>query len=870
MLEQYAWYNTDYLSGVMSLRKPQSDSLKILEDLFLAVNPQKNIDLSEALKTVHEKYPICTNFERDFVSLTFSLATGVGKTRLMGAFIAWLYTQQEIKNFFIVAPNMTIYEKLRREFGDPNHPKYVFKGLGCFVNPPNIVAGEDYRNKSLPLFDTEVTIFIFNIDKFNKEDSNMRHINEYLGKSFYERLTDIQDLVLIMDESHHYRAERGAAALNDLEPILGLELTATPKSTKGSKTELFKNVVYEYPLSKAIADGYVRTPYALTRTDINFYHFGEEQLDKLMIDDGIAAHERTKQKLAVYAANNNRPLVKPFMLVVCKDTDHASWVERYIKSDNFRSGAYRDKTIIVHSKQKGAESEENTRLLLNVERPDNPVEIVIHVNKLKEGWDVNNLYTIVPLRAAASDVLREQMVGRGLRLPYGERTGDRDVDSVVLTAHNNFEALMAEAQRGDSLFKAGNVIKAEEIVPEKSGVTQLKIEFPENEQDFENLGMDLTPEKKKLVVEIKKHIQQRAVQQLEPDIEAIQNELSNDPDLGDFYRENQGSLLAWINGVTERSYKQVQKKFIPIPKLKITSVGVDELKYQDFDLDLSVFFQKPVSNDLLSQSLTDPSDQKRISGSVINFSDYNPKAAIARELRNIPEIIYEEYTDLIVKLITQVCQHFQDRFGFDGMNNIVMLNKQPIAKMIFNQMIKHSVRNRGLVEEEIFDVNQSNLKYNYTFTEQVNLFDDNFSANIQSVSFTGIEKGVFADTKFDSRPELVLARLLERDADSKKWLRPAPAEFELYYNGYRRYEPDFVAQTDDCNYLIEVKGEDRLDDEDVLAKKKRAVTYCALATKWSEAHGYMPWKHLFIPSLAITNTSTFKYLSDQYVVNNVE
>lgn len=870
MLEQYAWYNTDYLSGVMSLRKPQSDSLKILEDLFLAVNPQKNIDLSEALKTVHEKYPICTNFERDFVSLTFSLATGVGKTRLMGAFIAWLYTQQEIKNFFIVAPNMTIYEKLRREFGDPNHPKYVFKGLGCFVNPPNIVAGEDYRNKSLPLFDTEVTIFIFNIDKFNKEDSNMRHINEYLGKSFYERLTDIQDLVLIMDESHHYRAERGAAALNDLEPILGLELTATPKSTKGSKTELFKNVVYEYPLSKAIADGYVRTPYALTRTDINFYHFGEEQLDKLMIDDGIAAHERTKQKLAVYAANNNRPLVKPFMLVVCKDTDHASWVERYIKSNDFRSGAYRDKTIIVHSKQKGAESEENTRLLLNVERPDNPVEIVIHVNKLKEGWDVNNLYTIVPLRAAASDVLREQMVGRGLRLPYGERTGDRDVDSVVLTAHNNFEALMTEAQRGDSLFKAGNVIKAEEIVPEKFGVTQLKIEFPENEQDFENLGMDLTPEKKKLVVEIKKHIQQRAVQQLEPDIEAIQNDLSNDPDLGDFYRENQGSLLAWINGVTERSYKQVQKKFIPIPKLKITSVGVDELKYQDFDLDLSVFFQKPVSNDVLFQSLTDPSDQKRISGSVINFSDYNPKAAIARELRNIPEIIYEEYTDLIVKLITQVCQHFQDRFGFDGMNNIVMMNKQPIAKMIFHQMIKHSVRNRGLVEEEIFDVNQSNLKYNYTFTEQVNLFDDNFSANIQSVSFTGIEKGVFADTKFDSRPELLLARLLERDADVKKWLRPAPAEFELYYKGRHTYEPDFVAQTDDCNYLIEVKGEDRLDDEDVLAKKKRAVTYCALATKWSEAHGYMPWKHLFIPSLAITNTSTFRFLSEQYVVNNVE
>ena len=76
------------------------------------------------------------------------------------------------------------------------------------------------------------------------------------------------------------------------------------------------------------------------------------------------------------------------------------------------------------------------RALLSVERTDNPIEIVIHVDKLKEGWDVNNLYTIIPLRTAASKVLREQMVGRGLRLPYGERVGDENLDSVTLTAHD--------------------------------------------------------------------------------------------------------------------------------------------------------------------------------------------------------------------------------------------------------------------------------------------------------------------------------------------------------------------------------------------------------------------------------------------------
>lgn len=169
--------------------------------------------------------------------------------------------------------------------------------------------------------------------------------------------------------------------------------------------------------------------------------------------------------------------VKPFMLVVCKDTHHAAQVEQFVKSDAFRGGSYRNKTLVIHSKQKGAESEENMRLLLDVESPDNPIEIVIHVNMLKEGWDVNNLYTIVPLRTAASKILREQMVGRGLRLPYGERTGDRNVDAVMLTAHDKFADILAEAQRGDSIFKAGNVIKAEEIVPEQVTYTQLALDL---------------------------------------------------------------------------------------------------------------------------------------------------------------------------------------------------------------------------------------------------------------------------------------------------------------------------------------------------------------------------------------------------------
>lgn len=72
--------------------------------------------------------------------------------------------------------------------------------------------------------------------------------------------------------------------------------------------------------------------------------------------------------------------------------------------------------------------------MLTLEDPSNRIEIVVHVNMLKEGWDVTNLYTIIPLRTAASTTLREQTLGRGLRLPYGKRTGSPKVDKLTIIA----------------------------------------------------------------------------------------------------------------------------------------------------------------------------------------------------------------------------------------------------------------------------------------------------------------------------------------------------------------------------------------------------------------------------------------------------
>jgi len=880
MSDLYPHYTTDYISGVMSLRRPQIESLKILEEITTSLTLRKGMNLKAALGAVHALYPICTDFERDFVSLAFALATGVGKTRLMGAFIAYLYTQHNIKNYFVVAPNTTIYEKLKKDLSDPGYHKYVFNGLGCFSNPPQIIADEDYREKPLLLFNSDIHIFVFNIDKFNKEDANMKKVSETIGDSFYRFLSNLEDLVLIMDESHHYRAAKGAQALNELHPLFGIELTATPLVPNGTKQTPFKNVVYEYPLSKAIEDGYTRTPFAVTRTNINFYNFGDVQLDKLMLLDGIACHENTRQKLEVYAANHNKQKVKPFMLIVCKDTEHATWVEQFVKSDAFHDGNYRNKTIIVHSKQKGSESDANTRLLLDVENPLNPVEIVIHVNMLKEGWDVNNLYTIVPLRTAASKILREQMVGRGLRLPYGERTGDKEVDAVMLTAHDKFQELLEEAQKGDSIFKAGNIIKAEELVPEKTTITQLTFE-PEQDEILEAAYIQTNIEKSdttdamfrkagELINEqVVKIIQDAPTHTVTPVhkeqiVENVKNQLSEDKDLADTYRENEMPVGLWIKEHTEKTHRAAQSKFIPIPRIKITDAGVEEYVFVDFDLDLSVFTHAPIDNEMIIQNLEDMYDRQRIKGATIDFEGYNPQKVILEELRKKPEIDYEKCSTLLYKLISQLYDHYQSKFGMNGVQNIVMMFKRDIATAIYNQMMQHFYCENGVFLEDVIGTRNYNLQQTYTYKERINLFDDRYSESIQSVLFEGIKKGVFNIAKFDSHPELVFARNIEVDNDVINWLRPRPQEFNITYNHGRNYIPDFVVETKDVIYLVEVKGEDRLNDPDVIAKKNRGVQYCEVASRWGNANNYKEWQYLFIPSMQIMPNSTFMQLAKQY------
>lgn len=452
----------------LSLREPLQQALDIVATITNEISLVKEANLPAELSKVQTLFPACKDFERSFPSLAFSIATGVGKTRLMGACIAYLYLEKGIRNFFVLAPNLTIYDKLIEDFGNPAYHKYVFNGISEFVhNRPIIITGDNYTQQGNLFGEHEIRINIFNISKFNSDNKGakkdgislaprIKRLSEYLGQSYWEYLSGLNDLVILMDEAHRYHADASKNAINELKPVLGLELTATPIDEKGN---YFKNVVYEYSLAQALTDGkYVKNPAIARRKNFNAKGIDEKQLEIIKLEDAISLHQDTKKELEVYALNENVKLVKPFILVVCRDIAHAKEVFELMNSDSFYDGEYKGKVLQIDSTTKRDEDIE--KQFLTLESPDNEIEIVIHVNMLKEGWDVTNLYTIVPLRAANASVLVEQTIGRGLRLPYdGKRTGVDKIDKLTIVAHENFDSIIEAAKNPNSVLNKISIIE---------------------------------------------------------------------------------------------------------------------------------------------------------------------------------------------------------------------------------------------------------------------------------------------------------------------------------------------------------------------------------------------------------------------------
>jgi type III restriction enzyme len=855
------------ISARLSLRPPQRKSLEILDRVTEILPPRKQADLAAALEIIRSEYPGVTDFERAFPSLCFAIATGVGKTRLMGAFIAYLYLAHGMRNFFVLAPNLTIYDKLIADF-TPGNRKYVFKGISEFaVVPPEIITGDNWesRGANLDLFGG-VAINIFNISKLNSEAKGgkqlkMRSFRETLGESYFGHLAGKPDLVLIMDESHRYRGDAGVRALDELKPVLGLEVTATPFVEKGTKgAQPFKNVVFDYPLARAIDDGFVKVPAVVTRKDFRASDHSADQMERLKIEDGLGLHEQVKVHLATYAAESGRERVKPFVLIIARDTTHAAELKKLVET--LYGGRYAGRVIQVDSSSK---DEEVTRALLDVERPDEPTEIVIHVNMLKEGWDVTNLYTIIPLRAANARTLVEQSIGRGLRLPYGQRTGVLEVDRLNIVAHDKFQEIVDDARRPDSPIRLQTLVLDPEAVrkPLTTVVSKPNYAPPDPQSpSYAREGATAYTPAERVVADIVVEELHRlsANRMLAPTsaalsaasvqaqvVYAVQTRMSAQPALPGI--ETGPDVKAIVAQVTQ----SLVNGMIDIPRIVVTPKGKVIAGFQPFTVDLAGVRPSSAADTLWVQNLNDGVGHQVVlsaeqtGGEEARLEDY-----LVRHLIDFKDIDYMTHADLLYDLAGQTVRHLKTYLPDDEVEPVLRQQGEALSRLIHSQMQAHYKEGADEGYEATVHRGWTELKpcaYTAAAGESPRDFrqappDLN---RIGTYLFGGFRRCLYPVQKFHSNPERILSVILDRDTE--RWFRPNNGQFQIRYrrgSDHPEYVPDFVAETASALVMLEVKASNQLSDPEVRSKAEAAREWARHATDYTTKNGGKPWHYVIL------------------------
>jgi type III restriction enzyme len=462
------------------------------------------------------------------------VATGGGKTKVMSLAIVWSYfhSMREpdsdlAQHFVLVAPNLTVYERLKDDFencsiftgdrADPLIPedwKQDFQmqvvlqeepggstttGAVYLTNIHRLYPSKDGNNDELT---PTSRIFGPEVKKAQALDTSV---------SLRERITSHPKLMVLNDEAHHLHDPELAwnRAIESLHKqslgrgnggiCMQLDFTATPKHNDGS---LFRHIVCDFPLGEAVDAGIVKVPVLGEAPEIPPKGF-----DFPNADARYSMHLKLGYQLYEQSFAEFHKVRKPILFVMTEDKDAANDIARYLDSDQFP--LLKGRVLNIHTRLKGTvktvtrfgrelkefvESEsgmkpEDLRALREMSREldakDSKFRCVVSVMMLREGWDVRNVTTIVPLRpySAKSGILPEQTLGRGLRRMFPSEP--EQPEKVVVVHHQAFRDLYESELQQEGLDIAVLPIRDvfKETVTifvdhENKSVEELEIEIP--------------------------------------------------------------------------------------------------------------------------------------------------------------------------------------------------------------------------------------------------------------------------------------------------------------------------------------------------------------------------------------------------------
>ncbi len=508
------WFKTNHLNG-FQYYFAQRESVESIIYLYEHENIRNP---SELLKYDSSGVLVDSMFEETWLRLVIKQATGTGKTKVLSLLMAWCYFHKEFnedselsQNFLLLAPNTIVLDRLKDDIDglsvfnkDPVLPPSGFGGRSWNFYPKvHIQDNIGSLSKSGNIFLTNIQRFVTRAEKIDDNSS----MDYFLGDKPVTKTTDnkilvrdivnnIDDIIVFNDEAHHIH-DKKLAWFKTIETInnslvqkgkklpIQLDVTATPKDQKGN---IFPHTISDYPLVEAIAQEVVKTPILPDEAsrgkleENTSAKFSERWRD--YIDLGVTVWEQdyeTHKKLGK----------KALLFVMVDDTKNCDDVKEYLESNYplLKGG-----TFVIHTNKEGRIDEgasaksqkellELRELANQVDSDDNNIKAVVSVLMLKEGWDVKNVTTVVGLRpfVAASNILPEQALGRGLRRMYFGEDQTEELNVVGTPAFMEFV---------ESIKSEGVILEKRSMGKgsDPSGPTIIEID---KEKDLEKLDIEI-------------------------------------------------------------------------------------------------------------------------------------------------------------------------------------------------------------------------------------------------------------------------------------------------------------------------------------------------------------------------------------------
>lgn len=641
--------------------------------------------------------------------------------------------------------------------------------------------------------------------------------NKYLSGGEIEYLANLENIVVFNDEAHHIHETKKAGVVSEVEwqkslnkisenkgkKFIQIDFSATPYDVTGSGTRrtkhFFPHIVVDFDLRSAIHGGLVKTITLDRRKEIATMELdfravrdgnrviGLSEGQKLMLRAGLTKLKILEKEFTDFTQDKNGSTDKhPKMLVICEDTDVSPEVIKFLI---LSEGLGEEDVVQIDSDKKGSIPAKEWNVikqrLFNVDTHDKP-KVIVSVLMLREGFDVNNICVIVPLRSTQAPILLEQILGRGLRLMWREPefqdvkdenrirllkkkeepTNYLDILSIV--EHPAFIEFYKE------LINEGFIGETTELPGDREGILGdiIKVGLKQNYKDYDLYWPVIIQEREEFLKDVM------------PSLDNLKN-------------------MQWYN------LDQLKQMVCEEGETFYSEEMTVNTRFGDYKVTAELFTAKSY-NEFLSKII------KIITSTIARVTQ--------RSTKDYPVMQINQAN--LVQLIDDFIRHklFNQEFNPLEDNNwrVLLLSQTGITEHIIKELSKalYEMQNAVDVLDAIV------LKQYFSQVQQLRM-RENFSLDIVKTIY---EKLLYPSNKGELEKNFMLA--CDNDSKVKAFLKISEIYHDFAHLNYIRsdgilssYYPDFIIKTPNHIYLVETKAQKDIKDENVLLKKQSALNW---------------------------------------------